>query len=124
MPCRQNRRVLIFCSSKSRKRGFGYSNRNVAYDNRKTRTQDAAILADAAELTAAHRSKFMLRMRRKTGNNRDYADASMRDVPRLTLRVRCKNRDRAPNLVYKICRSNYLLKETFLSDIFIKLPLH
>src|SRR5260370_17166291 len=114
MRCRQNRRGLIFCSSKSRKRGFGYSNRNGAYDNRKTRTQDAAILADAAELTAAHRSKFMLRMRRKTGNNRDCADASMRDVPRLTVRVRCKNRDRASNLVYSIYRSDSCFKQPFM----------
>jgi len=48
----------------------------------------------------------------------------MRDVPRLTLRVRCKNRDRAPNLVYRICRSNCRLEELFLADIVIKLRLN
>src|SRR5260370_3868468 len=66
----------------------------------------------------------MLRMRRKTGNNRDCADASMRDVPRLTVRVRCKNRDRASNLVYRIYRSNCRLEELFLADIVIKLRLN
>jgi hypothetical protein len=63
-------------------------------------------------------------MRRKTKDNRDCADASMRDVPRLTLRVRCKNRDRAPNLVYRICRSNCRLEELFVADIVIKLRLN
>jgi hypothetical protein len=45
--------------------------RSGAYDNSESGTQDAAILFDALEDSAAHRLNFALREALKSGNNDD-----------------------------------------------------
>jgi hypothetical protein len=102
--------------------------RKLAYDNSGYRTQDAAFLADALELSAAGRPNFALRMTFETADNRPCRNDCIRSLAslrRLEARQKVQKRRSSRQILYtRFCWNGYCQKEALMAETIVTLRLN